>query len=63
VNDGTVDPSGYYSGMEGEDTDLSLTSNGGGLSVRIGTNQNSGESPAPLTGDDGYNYEYVVNIS
>jgi hypothetical protein len=63
VNDGTVNASDYYSNMEGEDTDLSLTSNGGGLSVRIGTNQNSGESPAPLTGDDGYNYEYVVYIS
>jgi hypothetical protein len=58
-----VDPTGYYSGMEGENTNLSVASGGGGLSVQIGTNQNSGESPAPLTGDDGYNHEYVVYIS
>jgi len=63
VNDGTVDPGSFYDGMGGEDTNLSATSTGGGLVVQVGTNQNSGESPSPLTGDDGYNYEYLVYIT
>jgi hypothetical protein len=62
VPSGTVDPGRFYDDMEGQNTSLS-TRVGGGVTVTMGTNQNSGESPSPLGGDDGYNYEYVVVVS
>ena len=62
--DGTVNPDGYYNNMEGRATSLSMEAvlQDGSFGTAMGTNQLQGESPSPLDGSDGYNYEYVVLV-
>jgi hypothetical protein len=67
--DGNVSASQYYAGNEGVNTSLSLVTPLGEdwthdpVTLRVGTNQNSGESSSPMGGDSGYNYEYVIVLA
>lgn len=62
--DGTINPSGLYHQIEGRATTLSMASGrqDGSYGVLMGTNQIQYESPSPLDGSNGFNYEYVVLI-
>lgn len=64
VPDGTIDPHGFYNEIEGRATTLStaVSRQDGSFAVMMGTNQIQYESPSPLDGSNGFNYEYVVLV-
>lgn len=60
VGDGTRDAQDFYSNHEGPHHVTTLRTGAGPLELRVGTNQTSEQSDSPLTGDKGFNYEYVL---
>ena len=65
IPQGGGDPEGFYNSMEGREIGLSMEypSSANSLGVAMGTNQNQYESPSPLDGSSGFNYEYVVFLT
>ena len=44
-------------------TNLTASTTSGSYTLRIATNANSGQSPSPLSGAEGYNYEHLVVLT
>jgi hypothetical protein len=44
-------------------TELTATATSGSYTLRVATNANHGQTPSPLSGDVGYNYEHLVVLS
>lgn len=65
IPEGGVNPEGFYYSMEGRATGLSMevSSSANSVGAAMGTNQNQYESPSPLDGSNGFNYEYVVLLT
>ena len=68
IANGMVDPRQYYAENEGANTLTSLVRVLGGdvndpVTLRVGTNQTTGQSASPLGGDPGYNYECIILLA
>ena len=44
-------------------TNLTASTTSGSYTLRVATNANSGQSPSPLSGAEGYNYEHLVVLT
>lgn len=52
-----------YSTQSGQFTTLTQSTSAGAYTLSVATNQVSGESQSPITGESGYFYEYLVVLS
>jgi hypothetical protein len=61
--DGALSAANFFAARAGKNTELASADEDNGLTVHVGTNQLKGESPGPVDGVTGYNYEYVLLVS
>ncbi len=50
----------YWQDHKDKDTNLTMSTTSGNYTLKIATNQVKGESPSPVDGAEGYNYEHLV---